>query len=277
MYKAKQLTIKPDFQRDIVWSKAAQTRFIDSLTKQLPIPSMCIGLDYKTSKRPWIDGLQRMWSIILFFTDETWKLSKLRDIDDRLSGRRVSYIKQHNRKTYGQVENLTIPVTVLRCDYEKPNHMEYLFTIFHRLNTGGNRLTNQEIRNCIYSGAFNDLLKECTDTEYFRDLFELKEDRTYRYVYEEFVLRFFAFVDRYEAYDGNLSQYLNAYMERARKKLSEDDLTEKKQVFERTVDVIFNRITSGAALPKLSKALSNRCLSPSHGISMRRNRRPSLC
>ncbi|MBV5335219.1 MAG: hypothetical protein JZU49_05380, partial [Sulfuricurvum sp.] len=39
-----QLDIRPDFQREIVWSPPAQTRFIDSLTKQLPIPSMCISL-----------------------------------------------------------------------------------------------------------------------------------------------------------------------------------------------------------------------------------------
>jgi hypothetical protein len=33
--------------------------------------------------------------------------------------------------------------------------MEYLFTIFHRLNTGGMKLNNQEIRNCIFNGKFN--------------------------------------------------------------------------------------------------------------------------
>jgi uncharacterized protein with ParB-like and HNH nuclease domain len=51
MSDKKQLIIDPDFQRDIVWSSAQQTRFIDSLIKQLPIPSMCISLDYKTEKR----------------------------------------------------------------------------------------------------------------------------------------------------------------------------------------------------------------------------------
>jgi len=66
MYKAKQLDIKPEFQRDVVWSKTAQTRFIDSLVKQLPIPSMCISLDYNTGARLMIDGLQRIWSVICF-------------------------------------------------------------------------------------------------------------------------------------------------------------------------------------------------------------------
>ena len=33
MYNTRQLVIKPDFQRDVVWSNPAQTRFIDSLVK----------------------------------------------------------------------------------------------------------------------------------------------------------------------------------------------------------------------------------------------------
>lgn len=44
--------------------------------------------------------------------------------------------------------------------------MNYLFTIFHRLNSGGSKLTNQEIRNCIYNGDLNNLLKEIVSYEY---------------------------------------------------------------------------------------------------------------
>ena len=45
MYTDNQLKIDPDFQRNLVWSAVEKTRFIDSLTKQLSIPSMCISLD----------------------------------------------------------------------------------------------------------------------------------------------------------------------------------------------------------------------------------------
>ncbi|WP_147867502.1 hypothetical protein [Stieleria maiorica] len=67
-------------------------------------------------------------------------------------------------------------------------------------------------------------------------------------------MRFYTFADRYEDYDGNLSQYLNSYMEHARKKFSDSDIDKRRNLFDRTVSVIFRRITSGAALPKLSKA-----------------------
>lgn len=39
MHTQKILDIQPEFQRDIVWKGPDQTRFIDSLIKQLPIPA----------------------------------------------------------------------------------------------------------------------------------------------------------------------------------------------------------------------------------------------
>ena len=56
MYKEDILAIQPAYQREIVWTDTDQTRFIDSLVKQLPIPSMCFSLDYKTQKWQVIDG-----------------------------------------------------------------------------------------------------------------------------------------------------------------------------------------------------------------------------
>lgn len=248
MWDTKQLTIDPDFQRDVVWPNASQTRFVDSLTKQLPIPSMCISLDAKTSKRLVIDGLQRMHSIIRFLTDDNWRLSTLKDVDHRLSGKKVETVRDEYPQLYDRVENLTIPITVLRCDYSKASHMEYLFTIFHRLNTGGNKLTNQEIRNCIYSGEFNEMLHACVDVQKYRQIFDLKDGESYRFMYQEFALRVFAFDARFEKYDGNLSRFLNRYMDENR----HDQLAAKKCLdrFLRTVEVIYENIASKQALSK---------------------------
>jgi len=208
LHDKKQLDI-PKFQRESVWLEPARTRFIDSLTKQLPIPSMCIGLDYKTEKRVIIDGLQRMQSIIRFLSDENWTLSHLADIDERLSGKTVSIIKKESLNIYERVENVTIPITVIRYDSSKEEHNEYLFMIFHRLNSGGMRLNNQEIRNCIYSGKFNNLLKEeLAKDKYTKDFFGVKK----RFANEEMILRFFAFTENLEHYNGRLAKFLNSYM-----------------------------------------------------------------
>ncbi|MFQ5675151.1 MAG: DUF262 domain-containing protein [bacterium] len=87
MHNQKILETQPDFQRDIVWNGPAQTRFIDSLIKQLPIPSMCFAMDYRKQKWMVIDGLQRFSTIVRFLKGEDWTLSKLNDIEKNISGK----------------------------------------------------------------------------------------------------------------------------------------------------------------------------------------------
>ena len=259
MYKTDQLIIKPDFQRDVVWSNPAQTRFIDSLVKQLPIPSMCLSLDYKTEKRLMVDGLQRISSILKFLSNDEWRLSRLEDIDTRITGRTNKYIKEKYFEVYSRIENLTIPVTVLRCDYSKRSHMHYLFTIFHRLNTGGNKLSNQEIRNCIFYGEFNDLLKSLAQYPNTRKVFGLEDGQSYRFAYEELFLRVFAFSESLKIYKGRLAKFLNDYMD-SKKEIKETELERKKTDTKRTVDLLYNRILDGQVIPKLSKATTEAIL-----------------
>lgn len=253
MHENGQLEIQPDFQRDVVWQKPAQTRFIDSLIKQLPIPSMCISLDYKTDRRLVIDGLQRMTSIIKFLSNEQWRLSDLDDIDERISGKTVETIKSKSRDIYERVQNLTIPITVLRCDYSKQSHNDYLFTIFHRLNTGGNKLNNQEIRNCIYNGSLNTLLKDLAWSKRWTEMHDLKETGTYRFANEEILLRFFALYDDLDNYHGKLAKFLNDYMYRHRH-ADQGFISAKQLLFDRTTKIIHEKIFDSKILPQMSKA-----------------------
>ena len=210
------LEIQPDFQRDVVWKHEEQTRFIDSLVKQLPIPSMCFSLDFKTQKWKGIDGLQRMSTIIRFLADADWKLSDLEDIRPELRNVKNTELKrgtEPQKLLYSMVENVSIPITVIRCDYSQKNHMKYLFTIFHRLNSGGVRLTNQEIRNCIYTGTFNDILKKFDVTNpSWKQLKKRIWGSMARFRSVEVLLRVLAFSDTLDQYDGNLAGYLNGYM-----------------------------------------------------------------
>ena len=253
LYKVGQLNISPDYQRDLVWSPGDQTRFIDSLTKQLPIPSMCISLDYKTEHRQVVDGLQRMSSIIRFLSDNSWRLSNLVDVDRRIANKTVEYIVREHKDIYSRVENTTIPVTVIRCDLNKRNHQEYLFTIFHRLNTGGLKLRNQEIRNCIYTGSFNDLLKKIVSSNSFVQVFSIDKNRKYRQSNEELVLRIFAFSENIENYKGPLSKHLNAFMSKYRHAKSEQLILFQSK-FMNALKLLYERILQEEPLPRLSKA-----------------------
>lgn len=253
MYNQGILEIQPEFQREIVWKSPAQTRFIDSLTKQLPIPSMCFSMDHKTLRWKVIDGLQRMASIIRFLSgDPNWTLSRLDDIDQELSGKSAKSfldpdLALHN--FYRRVENLTLPITVLRCDYSKKSNTNYLFTIFHRLNTGAMKLNNQEIRNCIYSGAFNDLLKDLNKNIEWMRLNKMKKEIGFRFTKEELILRFFAFYDQHNEYGGRLAKFLNEYMADNRN-LDDAQSIEKRELFERTVKLVFLKLFAGKAPTK---------------------------
>lgn len=258
MKEKSQLKIDPDFQREFVWKKADQSRFIDSLTKQLPIPSMCISYDFNTDERLVIDGRQRISTILEFLTNDEYRLSKLDDLDSRISGKTVYEIKTRNKNLFERVENLIIPVTVIRCDTTKHAHMDYLFTIFHRLNSGGTRLNNQEIRNCIYNGRFNSLLKRTVQYEKYLSLMGITDSKGYRFAFEEQNLRFFAFYDNLQNYHGKFAKFLSDYMfekEKGKTKATEHELEEKYHLFTRTVDVTYEKINGKKDLKGLSKAI----------------------
>jgi hypothetical protein len=216
LYDSNVLEIQPDFQRDVVWKAEEQSRFIDSLVKRLPIPSMCFSFDFLTQKWKVIDGLQRMSSIINFLSKDRWVLKNLEDIHPSLRGATNIQLRTGDpaqQRIYSTVLDMSIPITVIRCDYTKDSHMQYLFTIFHRLNSGGVRLNNQEIRNCIYSGRFNDLLKEFDSKD--PSWAQIKRHiwgKTDRFRTIEVLLRLLAFDDRFEKYNGNLADFLNKFM-----------------------------------------------------------------
>ncbi|MDO8812971.1 MAG: DUF262 domain-containing protein [Gallionella sp.] len=221
MYKNGKLEIQPDFQREVVWKQDERSRFIDSLVKQLPIPSMCFSLDAKTQSWKVIDGLQRMSSIISFLGDAPWSLSAVDDIHPLLKNRSNVDLRkgsEEDKRLYSSVEDMSIPITVIRCDYSVRSHMRYLFMIFNRLNSGGVRLNNQEIRNCIFSGKYNDMLKkfDADNREW-----QLVKKKTWgsmsRFRSVEILLRALAFADNLERYNGNLAGFLNDFMDSATK------------------------------------------------------------
>lgn len=244
MHREKILDIKPDFQRDFVWKPSDQTRFIDSLIKRLPIPSMCLAFDHKNDRYMVIDGLQRMSTIIRFLMGDDWKLSKLDDINQDIAGKSAAAIKNSTgalKTLFTRVENVALPINILRCDFAKKSHMEYLFTIFHRLNAGGTKLNNQEIRNCIYGGTLNGLLQELDEYPAWRKLNRMKDGERYRFVKQELILRFFAFMDNRAKYTGQVARFLNDYMHTHRD--ADDGFIEaKRAIFKRTVDELAGKV-----------------------------------
>jgi hypothetical protein len=251
MFVSGKLEIQPDFQREVVWKLPERTRFIDSLVKQLPIPSMCFSLDVKTQKWKVIDGLQRMDTITSFLGTGEMKLADVEDVHPALRGKKNTGLRlgsELEKRLYSSVEDISIPITVIRCDYEIESHMGYLFTIFNRLNSGGVRLNNQEIRNCIYSGTFNDLLKEfdAHDGQWRRVKARIW-GHVNRFRSIEVLLRGLAFAAHLHQYDGNLARFLNNYMHANRRPNAEclQQLRENLQFAANSTAVVLGEMASG--------------------------------
>jgi hypothetical protein len=113
------------------------------------------------------------------------------------------------------------------------------------------KLNNQEIRNCIYGGTFNRLLKELDEYPAWRKINKMRPKQSYRFTKQEIILRFFSFHDRASTYEGHLAKFLNAYMH-DHQNPPETFIAQKRTLFQHTVEAISTRIFSGEAPPKLS-------------------------
>ena len=253
LYMDEHLDIQPEFQRNFVWKPDAQSRFIDSLSKKLPIPSLLLGKDSKSEKHIVIDGLQRIKTIVKFFEEEDWKLTKIQGIDEKISGKKVSIIKDKSLNLYNRVKNSDIPVTFLVYDFSNKSLMNDLFNIFNRINTGGVKLNHQEIRNCIFSGNFNNLLRDVAKSDNWKNCMG-KTSKVIRFESEEIILRVFAFNEELDDYDGNLARFLNNYMAK-QKDISEDEIQEKRNIIFSSLSFINEKIDKPETVHTWGKTL----------------------
>lgn len=219
MYERKKLIIDPDFQRHNVWSTKDRSLFIDSLLKELPIPSVCLFHDNTTGNKIVVDGLQRISAIIALLDPEMeWNISDCDGVDERIRGKSVSEMRKDSSGILYAIEEKVLPVTVIRGNFDKKDHQEYLVQIFSRLNSGGRRLLNQEVRNCIYRGTFNNHLKRIVRTANWLNYFGLtiKKVDDDRFGQEERALRLFAFYFNTVIYKSSLNRFLNDTMHQYR-------------------------------------------------------------
>ena len=139
------LILAPEFQRGDIWTQTAQSYFIDTLLRGLPVPSIYIRLvsnrETKTSHREVVDGQQRLTTIVKF-------------IDGKLALDRRS--KEFFGKTYDTLDDedqqrfLAYQMGVEQlfgADDDK------VLDIFHRINAYGISLNNQELRHGKFQGG----------------------------------------------------------------------------------------------------------------------------
>ena len=118
------------------------------------------------------------------------------------------------------------------------SHPNMKFEIFERLNTGAVVLNAQELRNSLYRGPFNQLLRALASDDKFRKCIGTKHPRK-RMVDEELILRFFALRDQLSDYRPPLKRFLNDYMREVRE-ANPEALSILRGRFNRTINRVYS-------------------------------------
>lgn len=215
--------IAPEYQRHFVWDEARQSALIESLFLGIPIPSLFMATNRDASWEV-IDGLQRLTTILNFIgNDEELNKLKIKHKKMKLSG--LEKLDSMNGLFYEDLpksmqfmlQTRPLRITVLndRSDFN------VRYDLFERLNTGGVTLHEQEIRNCVYIGEFNDFIKELSDDVDFRSVVKMTQNAERSGSYEELVLRFFAYHEDSDSFVHSVKGFLNDYMEKKTKSFKE--------------------------------------------------------
>lgn len=242
--KPNYMETRPFYQRRDRWDAQKQSRLIESFLMNIPVPPLIL---YETSYNSYevMDGQQRITAIENFYNNKL-KLTGL-DIWPELEGRTYESLPAKikdgiNRRAISTI----VVITESLSDTEEALSLKQL--VFERLNTGGVSLSRQEIRNCIYSGKFNELLLKLSENTIFAkawdipidDKEELKENGFYKKMEDvELILRFFALRDT-DQYTGNLSKYLDNYMMKKSLNFSDENIQEFERVFNQTIELVSN-------------------------------------
>lgn len=218
---------RPFYQRRQRWSPERQSQLIESFLINIPIPPLFV---YESQPNIYevMDGQQRITAIKAFYSNEL----KLKGLErwPELNGR--TYSKLPGKIKAGIDRRSISWITVLHESSDNENDAFAIKQlVFERLNTGGIKLSQQEIRNALYAGPFNKLLVELSQLPQHRKAWRLPDYSTAENLYVpdqlvknafylemediEMILRFFA-LRHAQHYTRGMRGFLDLYMEKAR-------------------------------------------------------------
>jgi Protein of unknown function DUF262 len=245
MVEENEIKVAPAYQRQFRWKEDVQSALIESLLLGLPIPAIFVATN-RDGTWDVVDGLQRICTILKFFgvdipDSEEHQFSK--------APLKLGAMSQLTNFTNIRYSDLPMPIRLMLgkryirvqvlSDKSDP---DVRFELFQRLNAGAVALTPQEIRSCVFRGPFNTLIEELADYPDYKALLKLQAKDQRDGTTEEIVLKFFAYLDGIDSFDGNVTGFLNNYM---KKRASDQDLLKDQKLFTDTTSFLHS-VTGGA-------------------------------
>lgn len=238
----------PLFQRNYVWDIKKASRLVESLILGLPVPELFFyteGDDNNTYKI--IDGQQRFLSIYFFVKGRFPKNSASRfmirkgvnegsapeellhdneifqEFSLKLSENSTGASRYHGEKFTTLDKDTQIKFrlrrflrTVVVRQNKPDDNGSSMFEIFNRLNTGGTRLNNQEIRASLYYCNFYKMMVRLNNQDNWRELMG-KPVQDLRSNDIELILRSIALLHESETYTPKMVNFLNEFSQKTKK------------------------------------------------------------
>ncbi len=220
----------PKFQRSFVWSQRHASRFIESLLMGLPVPGIFLYKESTTGKHLVVDGQQRLRTLQFFyegmFQERAFRLVGVRG---EWENKRYDDLSLNERL---KLDDSIVHATVFQQD-EPNDSLKSLYFVFQRINSGGIRLSPQEIRNCISESPALDAVRILNEDSNWRATFGEKKNA--RLKNQELVLRALAMFYNRASYSAPMRDFLNDFASDEQKKMSGTTLSELSGLFRKSI------------------------------------------
>lgn len=224
LYKDNELDIHPEFQRVFRWLPEQKSRLIESLLLGIPLPPIYVATD-ELGKWEVIDGVQRLSTIFEFMGELIGPKSEESDEflkKEPLTLSPTKHLPELRDATFAKLDQALrlefkrtrLDVKVLSRDSSGRNMGK--FDLFERLNTYGQPLSPQELRNCVLVSLNADMfkwLKVLSEDVSFRNCTLLSDTQLLERYDMDLALRFLTLRDVSSSKVGDVHEFLRDRME----------------------------------------------------------------
>ncbi|PLA36948.1 hypothetical protein CYJ46_11315 [Corynebacterium coyleae] len=225
------LDLSPTFQRRDRWNDTKRSQLIESFLLNVPVPPVYFA-EEGVGRYSVIDGKQRLSSGVSFINNE-FALEGLENFTD-LNGLTFNQLPDDLQSAISARPYLRVVILL------KQSSPELKYEVFQRLNRGGVRLNDQEIRNSVYRGPLNSMIYELSENAFLRKKLKIEADKeekstNFREMTDaEYVTRFFALREGWREYTGGLRETLDKYMGE-HQNAAPEELKQLRDSFERAI------------------------------------------
>lgn len=260
--------LEPEYQRRRRWSKTKQSRLIESIIMNVPIPPIFL-YEYEYARYEVMDGLQRLSALNAFYKNELelTGMEYWRELEGMTYDTLPAALRQGIDRRY--LSSIVLLYETARNE-EQAERLKQL--VFERINTGGVTLSAQESRNAISQGPLNErVIKLARNPSFCKawgipepDQEELKtgevreevlqNDRYQSMEDAEMVLRFFALRQRTGVGPlRNMRTFLDAYWREGNANFTGELVDKLGEIFVNTVELAYDVLGEKAFFVRRSR------------------------